>query len=70
MTGGKKRVVDVVEQAVGKRPRMPSQYIVSPFTAEAKRRTFIDGGVPNMFREVDSAKWKAFETEWRRWRPG
>ncbi|XP_022888898.1 uncharacterized protein LOC111404303 [Olea europaea var. sylvestris] len=58
------------ERVVGKRPRVPSQYVLSPFTAEAKRRRFVDGTHPNLFREVDHAKWKAFETEWRALQPG
>ncbi|XP_022841970.1 uncharacterized protein LOC111365663 [Olea europaea var. sylvestris] len=61
---------DMVERVVGKRPRVPSQYVLSPFTAEAKRRRFVDGTHPNLFREVDHAKWKAFETEWRALQPG
>ncbi|XP_022850972.1 uncharacterized protein LOC111372800 [Olea europaea var. sylvestris] len=59
------RIVDVPELVVGKRPRAPSQYVVSPFTAEAKRKRFVEGTHPNLFREVDHAKWKAFEAEWR-----
>ncbi|XP_022856810.1 uncharacterized protein LOC111377895 [Olea europaea var. sylvestris] len=58
------------ERVVGKRPRVPSQYVLSPFTAEAKRRRFVDGTHRNLFREVDHAKWKAFETEWRALQPG
>jgi hypothetical protein len=67
---GKRHAVDTPEGVVGKRVRLPSQYVVSPYTAEAKRRTFIDGTYPNLFREVDAAKWKAFETEWRIMKPG
>ncbi|XP_022891818.1 short stature homeobox protein 2-like [Olea europaea var. sylvestris] len=63
---GKRHVVDETELVVGKRLRVPSQYVVSSFTAEVKRRTFIEGTYPNLFREVDNVKWKAFETEWRR----
>ncbi|CAI9772805.1 unnamed protein product [Fraxinus pennsylvanica] len=55
----------VVPKVVGKRVRFPSQYVVSPFTAEVKRRTFVDGTYLNLFWEVDAAKWKAFKTEWR-----
>ncbi len=51
---------------VGKRVRLPSQYVVSPFTVETKRRTFIDRTYPNLFHEVDATKWKTIETEWRR----
>ncbi|XP_022855868.1 uncharacterized protein LOC111377053 [Olea europaea var. sylvestris] len=58
------------EWVVGKRPRVPSQYVLSPFIAEAKRRRFVDGTHPNLFREVDHAKWKAFKTEWRALQPG
>ncbi|XP_022899326.1 uncharacterized protein LOC111412625 [Olea europaea var. sylvestris] len=36
---GKRHAVNETEQVVGKRLRVSSQYIVSPFTAEAKRRT-------------------------------
>jgi hypothetical protein len=57
---GTKRAVDVTPMVVGKRSRLPSQYIVSPFTAEAKRRTFLDGTFPNLFREVDPVRQKAF----------
>lgn len=56
MTGTKKRAVDLPELVVGKMPIVPSQYIVSPFTAETKRRRFVDGTIPNLFREVDHVK--------------
>lgn len=47
-----------------KRPRLSSQYVISPFMFEAKRRMFIDGRYPNLFLDVDHEKWKAFEMEW------
>lgn len=34
---GKKCVVDVPEQVISKRPRLPLQYVISPFMVEAKR---------------------------------
>ncbi|XP_022845283.1 uncharacterized protein LOC111368276 [Olea europaea var. sylvestris] len=64
------RAINVLERVVGKRPKVPSQYAVSPFTVEVKRRRFVDGTHPNLFKEVDHAKWKAFETEWRVIKPG
>ncbi|XP_022850182.1 uncharacterized protein LOC111372194 [Olea europaea var. sylvestris] len=62
----KNRAVDMPETVVGKRSRVPSQYVVFSFTTEAKRRRFINGRYPILFREIDHAKWKAFEAEWRR----
>lgn len=59
----KKRAVGMPEQVVDKRLRLLSQYVVSPFMAEVKTRTFVDGMYPNLFQDVDPAKWKTFETE-------
>lgn len=58
--------VNMPEQVVRKRSMMSSQYVISPFTAEVKRQTFVDGTYPNLFWAVDNVKWKAFESEWRR----
>lgn len=58
-TEGKKFAIDVSEQVVDKRSKLPSQYVISSFTTETKKRTtFIDGTYPNLFCNVDHAKWK------------
>lgn len=57
----KKCAADVVELMFSKRSILPSQYIVFPYTAEAKRRTFMDGTFPNIFHEVDLIRHKAFD---------
>lgn len=56
MTKGKKCDVDGLEQMVGKRIRLPSKYIVSSYTVEAKKRTFEDGTSPSHFSDVDPIK--------------
>lgn len=56
VTEGKKHAVDVSKQVIGKRLRLPSKYVVSPFIVEAKMRTFVDGTYPNLFRDVDHVK--------------
>lgn len=48
--------VDVSELVINKRLRLPSQYVISTFMSEAKRRRFIDGMYPNLFPEVEHAK--------------
>lgn len=52
VTEGKKHAVDVHEVVVGERLRFSLQHIISPFMAEVKRRTFVDGMFPNLFQEV------------------
>ncbi|XP_022866561.1 uncharacterized protein LOC111386332 isoform X2 [Olea europaea var. sylvestris] len=58
---GKRRANDAPALMVGKRSGLPSQYIVSPYTVEAKRRGFVDGTFPNLFRDVDPVRQKAFD---------
>lgn len=61
VTKGKKHIIEVLEHMVSKRTRLQSQYIVSPYTIEIKKRMFMDSTLPNLFREVDLAKKKAFD---------
>ncbi|CAA3028915.1 Hypothetical predicted protein [Olea europaea subsp. europaea] len=58
---GKKRANDAPELMVGKRSRLPSQYIVFSYTIEAKKRGFVDGTFPNFFRDVNPVRQKAFD---------
>ncbi|KAL2460927.1 Ulp1 protease family protein [Abeliophyllum distichum] len=51
------------KKVVGKRLRVPSNYLSSPFTAGVKRRNFIDGSKIDLFQKVDRVK----ETEFLKW---
>lgn len=44
----KKLAANIPELVVDKKSRFSSQYTVSPFMAEAKKRTFVDGTFSNL----------------------
>lgn len=56
LTKGKKYIVDVSEQMVSKKTRLSSHYTISPYTVEAKKRTFVDGTFPNLLCKVPGEK--------------
>ncbi|KAL2531670.1 Ulp1 protease family protein [Abeliophyllum distichum] len=51
------------KEVVGKRLRVPSAYLSSPFTAAVKKRNFIDGSKIDLFQNVDPVK----EIEFFKW---
>lgn len=65
MIKGNNYIVDVLEQGVDKRPKLLSQYDISPFTKKVTRRQ----NVPQSLPRGDTNKWKVFEIEWRRIMP-